>query len=394
MPLETQVFLLRILESGEYIRVGGSKVQKTDVRIVAATNVTLEEAVKKGKFRQDLYYRLSTVPIQVPPLRERQGDINLLFRKFAVDFSERQRTPSIQLDDKAKILLEKYHWPGNIRELKNLAEKISVLSTERLISAEDLIDYIPNILKRNLPIPAQSDDLNGNNFQEREILYKLLFDMKGDLNELKKLVFELISTNNLRVSDMNSFRQLQPSYAPTSNFYESEGYSNFQNNYPTENFDVNPRTHLENTEESPSLVINHVEDYHEVEDVEENLSLEDMEIRLITKALDKHNGKRKDAALELGISERTLYRKIDKYQANFEIKDVVIKLLKEELLNTQESLKIALQQNSDLIKRISLSSDCSNENHNFICSQDTSRNNLQIDDINNEDNLSQIIKLK
>ena len=194
MPLDTQAFLLRILENGEFIKVGSSKVQKTDVRIVAATNVRLLEKIKKGKFREDLYYRLSTVPIDVPSLRERPEDIHLLFRKFCIDFAERYRTSPIQLDDEAKLLLERYSWPGNIRELKNIAEKTSVLSEDRMVTAEDLVEFIPNLLKSNLPVIKEGN--NGETMQEREILYKLLFDMKGDLNELKNLVFDLIRKND------------------------------------------------------------------------------------------------------------------------------------------------------------------------------------------------------
>ncbi|MEM0992328.1 MAG: sigma-54 dependent transcriptional regulator, partial [Bacteroidota bacterium] len=190
MPQETQAFLLRILESGEFLRVGSSKVLKTDVRIVAATNVNLAEKVKQGKFREDLYYRLNTVPIAVPPLRDRSEDIYMLFRKFAVDFAEKYRTTPVQLDDRAQLMMENYHWPGNIRELRNVVEQISVLSEDKNIAAEDVLYFMPNILKRNLPIPSVQNEKN--DFQEREILYKLLFDMKSDLNDLKSLVFDLI----------------------------------------------------------------------------------------------------------------------------------------------------------------------------------------------------------
>ena len=307
MPLDTQAFLLRILENGEFIKVGSSKVQKTDVRIVAATNVKLLDKIKKGKFREDLYYRLSTVPIDVPALRERPEDIYLLFRKFCIDFAERYRTTPIQLDDKAKMLLERYSWPGNIRELKNIAEKTSVLSEDRMITAEDLLEFIPNLLKRNLP--AIQDDNNGETFQEREILYKLLFDMKGDLNELKNLVFELIRKNDLQVPDLQSLRQLMPSYSESN--YEEDFESQFPNSREEPNYPSINRT----PQDSSQPIIIETPVYHPAEEEEdENLLLEDMEMRLITKALRKHNGRRKDAAEELGISERTLYRKIDKYR--------------------------------------------------------------------------------
>lgn len=309
MPLDTQAFLLRILENGEFIKVGSSKVMKTDVRIVAATNVKLLEKIKKGKFREDLYYRLSTVPIAVPSLRERPEDIHLLFRKFCVDFAERYRTPPIQLDDKAKLLLERYNWPGNIRELKNIAEKTSVLSEDRMVTAEDLLEFIPNLFKRNLP--AVKSDNDGETMQEREILYKLLFDMKGDLNELKTLVFELIRKNNLRMPDIQNIRQLMPSY--TENDYEEAFDDVFSDHAEERNFSSIARKPKDTAQ---PIIIEAPVYHHSEEEEEENLSLEDMEMRLITKALQKHNGRRKDAAAELGISERTLYRKIDKYRIN------------------------------------------------------------------------------
>ena len=308
MPLDTQAFLLRILENGEFIKVGSSKVQKTDVRIVAATNVKLLDKIKKGKFREDLYYRLSTVPIDVPALRERPEDIHLLFRKFCIDFAERYRTSPIQLDDKAKLLLERYSWPGNIRELKNIAEKTSVLSEDRMVTAEDLLEFIPNLFKRNLP--TVKDENNGETLQEREILYKLLFDMKGDLNELKNLVFDLIRKNDLRMPDLQNLRQLMPSYDESN--YEED----FENHFPRrEEPSYQSITRTQQDSSQPIIIETPVYDHAEEEE-DENLSLEDMEMRLITKALRKHNGRRKDAAEELGISERTLYRKIDKYRIN------------------------------------------------------------------------------
>jgi DNA-binding NtrC family response regulator len=307
MPLDTQSFLLRILENGELIKVGSSKVLKVDVRIVAATNAKLLEKVKAGKFREDLYYRLSTVPIAVPPLRERTDDIYLLFRKFAVDFAERYRSMPIQLDEKAKLLVERYSWPGNIRELKNVAEKISVLSEERMISAEDLLEFIPNLFKRNLP--AIRKEAGEETMQEREILYKLLFDMKGDLNELKTLVFELIRKNNLRMPDIQNIRQLKPSFA------EDYGEA-FEDVFPNHGEDYSDPNPTRKPDSNQPIIIDSPAFHAEQEEEEENLSLEDMENKLITKALQKHHGRRKDAAAELGISERTLYRKIDKYRIN------------------------------------------------------------------------------
>jgi transcriptional regulator with PAS, ATPase and Fis domain len=309
MPLDTQAYLLRILENGEFIKVGSSKVMKTDVRIVAATNVKLLEKIKKGKFREDLYYRLSTVPIEVPALKDRPEDINLLFRKFCIDFAERYRTPPIQLDDKAKLLLERYSWPGNIRELKNIAEKTSVLSEDRIVTAEDLLEFIPNLLKRNLPTLRSDND--GETMQEREILYKLLFDMKGDLNELKTLVFDLIRKNDLRMPDIQNIRQLMPSYS--GSHYEEAFEDVFPNRAEEQNFSSVARKPKDTTQ---PIIIETPVYHHAEEEEDENLSLEDMEMRLITKALQKHNGRRKDAAAELGISERTLYRKIDKYRIN------------------------------------------------------------------------------
>lgn len=305
MPLDTQAYLLRVLESGEFIRVGSSKVIRTDVRIIAATNIDLAENVRKNKFREDLYYRLNTVPIYVPALRERDEDIYMLFRKFAVDFAEKYRTPPIQLDDRAKLLLERYRWPGNIRELKNVAEQLSVLAEERNVSAEHLLKIIPNIANRNLPmIPEQerNGSSGGATMQEREILYKLLFDMKNDLNSLKSLVSELIVSNNLRVSDSQNLRALQVPSLPSPSDMEEM-----------------PARMQEIFEEESSIsnqirpIIIDDETYETSEVVEENLSLEENEKELIRKALRKHNGKRKEASEDLGISERTLYRKIKEY---------------------------------------------------------------------------------
>lgn len=304
MPLDTQAFLLRVLESGEFIRVGSSKVQRTDVRIIAATNIDLAEQVKKGKFREDLYYRLNTVPIHVPALRERREDIYLLFRKFSVDFAEKYRTTPIQLDERARMLLENYNWPGNIRELKNVAEQLSVLSEERIVNAEQLIRLIPNITSRHLPmIPEKNGaETGGATMQEREILYKLLFEMKNDLNSLKSLISELIVSNNLRVPSNQNLQALQMQTLPASSITDlpPRAQEIFEEEMDQDMGQMRP-------------IIIEDEHYENSEVVEENLSLEDNEKELIRKALRKHSGKRKEAAQDLGISERTLYRKIKEY---------------------------------------------------------------------------------
>ena len=313
LPLETQAFLLRVLESGEYIRVGSSKVLRTDVRVVAATNVNLKERIQKGKFREDLFYRLNTVPIVVPPLRDRQEDIYPLFRKFAVDFAEKYRTTSIRLDDRAKLLIESYTWPGNIRELKNIAEQLSVLSEEKHISAEDLVDLMPNILKRNLPSIA--DIKNGNStgsFEEREILYKLLFDMKQDLNDLKRLVVELVSTNDLRMPEMSNLPQLAP-VPPRPESYNRT--TETTRNYDDYVFERPDSQSVVRDNDRPIFIDTNRANgnFQRAEEIDENLSLADNEKELIQKALRKHKNRRKDAASDLGISERTLYRKIKEY---------------------------------------------------------------------------------
>ncbi len=310
MPLDTQAFLLRVLESGEFIRVGSSKVIKTNVRVVAATNVNLLEKVKEGKFREDLYYRLNTVPITVPPLRERAEDIYMLFRKFVLNFSDKYHSSPIQLDDKATLILQSYTWPGNIRELKNVAEKVSVMAEGNLVDAEELLKIVPNLLDRNLPVIHSSEGRNNgsDNFQEREILYKLLFEMKSDLNDLKGLIFKLVEDNDLSMPEIPSVSGLlgspnvdyprpKPSYReyrnPEPSFEEANDFGNIQ----------------------PMIIHNNDSNhaFSETEEIEEELSLVEMEKRFITKALKKYKGKRKDAAEELGISERTLYRKIKEY---------------------------------------------------------------------------------
>ncbi len=313
MPLDTQAYLLRVLETGEFIRVGASSVQKTDVRIIAATNVALDERVKKGKFREDLYYRLNTVPIRIPALRDRPEDIYMLFRKFAVDFAEKYRTSPIQLDERAQAILESYSWPGNVRELKNVAEQASVLAEDKNISPEQLARFVPQIMKRNLPMIATGQHQNSEaNMQEREIFYKFMLDMKNDLNDLKALVVELIRSNDLRVSDAKALRGLRAPidfpHTPAINEAVDEG-------------DFLPEYHAD--EEQPidnkpvkPIILNHDAEsrFAQAEEVEDNLSLEEAEKGLIRRALKKHSGRRKEAAQELGISERTLYRKIKQYE--------------------------------------------------------------------------------
>ncbi len=312
MPLDTQAYLLRVLESGEFIRVGASKTQRTDVRVIAATNVNLEERVRKGKFREDLFYRLSTVPIRVPALHDRRDDIALLFRKFAHDFAEKYRMQPIRLDERAEMTLENYRWPGNIRELKNIAEQLSVLSEERLVTFEEIQRQMPQLLSRNLPVPTdRNGHTGGNDFQERDLLYKVLFDMKNDLNDLKGLIYELVKSNNLRMPDLTNIRQLQPSF-PTRSYpavnepiLETNGYNdNRPSFYPDDSGKVTPIIIDQNKS-------SHAYDKSEVEDAP--LAMDEIEKGAIKRALKKYNGRRKEAAEELQISERTLYRKIKEY---------------------------------------------------------------------------------
>jgi len=294
LPLGTQARLLRVLETGEYIRVGSSKVQKTDVRVIAATNKELLESTQSGKFREDLYYRLNTVPIRVPSLRDRKEDIALLFRKFASDFSDRYKGAPIQLDEEAKSLLMTYPWPGNVRELKNIAEQISVLSKEKNISARELKSFLPENNFNRLPVLVGGKAaLSQQEFaNEREILYKLFFDMKKDVNELKKMFFEILQNpgmaQNIPMYNNNMDNMKPDNKATVSN-------NNF--NQSNQAVFINP---------------NGEEIYHH-EAIEESLSIMDKEKELIIKALKKHKGKRKDASSDLGISERTLYRKLKEY---------------------------------------------------------------------------------
>jgi transcriptional regulator with PAS, ATPase and Fis domain len=272
LPIPTQARLLRVLETGEFIRVGSSKVQKTNVRIVAATNVNLLQAVSQGKFREDLFYRLSTVPIQVPPLRNRGNDILLLFRKFASDCAEKYRMPVIQLSEEARQMLLSYRWPGNVRELKNITERISVIEDSRDITSDILKTYLPDSGIDKYPVLVKEDEQKTFN-SEREILYQVLFDMRKDVNDLKKLVHELM-TGNIPMSMPD---ETQVSYS------------------------------------RPVPAVHTVPNIQEAETVEETMSLEDVERDMIRRALEKHNGKRKNAAADLKISERTLYRKIKEY---------------------------------------------------------------------------------
>lgn len=302
MPVQTQARLLRVLENGEFIKVGSSKVLKTDVRVVAATNVNLLEAVEKGKFREDLYYRLSTVPIFVPPLRERGQDIDLLFRKFASDFAEKYRVESIKLDDAAKEVLIRYRFPGNIRQLKNLVEQISALEMDRAVNAETLLKYLP---QNNSSLPAiyrGGESESAENINERDLLYKVLFDMKKDMNDLKKLVHDMLETGALdkdAISDNpNLFRNLDD-----NSILEEEPKSR----------DFSEPIYIQ-----PSAAEDEEYKYENVHDIvheeDESLSIEEKEKELIIKALRKNNNKRKYAAQDLGISERTLYRKIKQYE--------------------------------------------------------------------------------
>ncbi|MBK8600300.1 MAG: sigma-54-dependent Fis family transcriptional regulator [Flavobacterium sp.] len=300
LPLTTQVRLLRVLENGEFIKVGSSQVQKTNVRIVAATNVNLFDAIEKGKFREDLYYRLSTVDIMLPPLRERKDDIHLLFRKFAADFAHKYKMPPLKLDDHAVQVLQKFRWSGNIRQLRNVAEQISVLETNRDITAATLQSYLP-AEGSNLPSVIKDKKSDGDFSTERDILYKVLFDMKSDLYDLKKLTLELMKNGTGKVQDINP-NLIQKIYGSNGN--ESEI-----------TFEETPRTSVMTTPNNPTVFVDNDEQFQFAETVEEEevLKLEQKEIELIKKSLEKNKGKRKAAADELGISERTLYRKIKQF---------------------------------------------------------------------------------
>lgn len=294
LPLTTQARLLRILETGEYIRVGSSKVQKTNVRVVAATNINFQQAIEKGKFREDLFYRLNTVPIYLPPLRERKDDIHLLFRKFASDFATKYKMPPVKLTPDAEQMLVSYHWPGNIRQLKNITEQISIIEKNREISADTLSPYLPDYNINTLPTLVKSAATSnaGSDMNERDLLYKVLFDMKKDLNDLRKVVHGLVSSpGTLPAEDIQLVNRL----------YDGDS------SLPALNTNHDVMIH------QPMIVKEQANGYTQPIVVEESLSLQDKEIDMIKKALKKHKGKRKYAAQELGISERTLYRKINEY---------------------------------------------------------------------------------
>lgn len=302
LPLQTQVRLLRVLESGEFIKVGSSKVQKTNVRIVAATNVNIMDAISKGKFREDLYYRLSTVEIALPPLRERKEDIVLLFRKFASDFAQKYHMPAIQLDEHAQALLTDYRWSGNIRQLRNVAEQVSVLEQERQINAARIRHYLPD-RKSQLPALINKKERESDFSSEREILYKVLFDMKGDLNDLKKLTLDLIKNggdSELNESNQNLIKKI---------------YGNDESP-SSENLSHDPVPITPETPEISKVAVADKYSYAETIEEEEPLSLHEKELEMIKQALIRSNGKRKLAAKELGISERTLYRKIKQFDLN------------------------------------------------------------------------------
>ncbi|MDR0427778.1 MAG: sigma-54 dependent transcriptional regulator [Dysgonamonadaceae bacterium] len=298
LPLSTQARLLRVLEYGEFIKVGSSQVQKTNVRIVAATNVDLLKAIHKGRFREDLYYRLNTVPITIPPLRERREDIYLLFRKFAADFAEKYRMPAISLNEDAREVLLKYRWPGNVRELKNITERMSIFEQEREISAERLKTYLSTPDMEQLPALISSDADSRSFMNEREILYKVLFDMKRDINELKKLVPDMLdkksSSGNL--ADTGSYPLVRPYTTSVDNADENVVSVHYADEV-SEDAGKEPEPEPETETEKEDKI----------------LSLEEVEKSMIIKALERHNGKRRNAAQDLKISERTLYRKIKEY---------------------------------------------------------------------------------
>tara|TARA_B100001063_G_scaffold247298_1_gene292315 strand:+ start:1521 stop:2765 length:1245 start_codon:yes stop_codon:yes gene_type:complete len=293
LPITTQVRLLRVLENGEFIKVGSSKVQKTDVRIVAATNINMDSAIKKNKFREDLYYRLSTIEINIPPLRKRKNDIVLLFRKFASDFAKKYNMPTVRLDEEAQLLLKKYRWNGNIRQLKNITEQLSVLEQKRAITASILSSYLPNPIN-NLPALIEKESSNSDFSNEREILYKILFDMKKDLNELKKDIGKIKSDNpNFDISVLK-------------NLQKNDSEELIEKNELKNNLIPIKKDNITST-------ISDKYDFAEEIQEEETLSIQDKELELVIKSLERNNGRRKAAANELGISERTLYRKIKQY---------------------------------------------------------------------------------
>lgn len=290
LPLATQVRLLRVLETGEFIKVGSSKTEKTDVRIVAATNINMQEAIHKNKFREDLFYRLNTVQINLPPLRKRKEDIHLIFRKFAMDFAEKYRMPSVRLEDEAINLISSYHWPGNIRQLRNVTEQLSVVEESRMIDKETIKNYLPNNEIKTLPILHENSKENTTDFTEREILYKVLFDMKKDIGDLKKLTQKLMKENN--------------GFSKENSQLINETFSDYD--LLNENHPILLESQINQSDKTQTI------DAQEI-NPQESLSLQEKEIEMIKSALKKHLGKRKGAATELGISERTLYRKIKQY---------------------------------------------------------------------------------
>ncbi|MCF8296525.1 MAG: sigma-54 dependent transcriptional regulator [Saprospiraceae bacterium] len=296
LPLSTQVRLLRVLETGEFMKVGSSKVIKTDVRVVAATNINVPEAIQNGKFREDLYYRLNTVPIYVPPLKDRKEDVVLLFRKFAADFAERYRMPPIQLDPDAQMMLMNYRWPGNVRQLKNITEQISIIEKNKNISTETLSKYLPQATYNKLPVLFK--DVNKDpGLSERDLLYRVLFDMKKDISELKKLIADIISDEDLSQKTRDKSSQI---------------FRNLTEDDYNKKFDAIVKRE-EEMKFHHEFDVSEDDEFQETEIIEESLSIQKKEIDLIKKALERHNGKRKNAAKELGISERTLYRKIKEY---------------------------------------------------------------------------------
>lgn len=298
MPIGTQARLLRMLETGEFLKVGSSQVQSADVRVVAATNKNLLQNIQKGKFREDLYYRLSTVQIETPALRDRGNDIELLFRKFAADFAEKNRIENIRLTNEANNLLLRYPWPGNVRQLKNVAEQSAILANDKELNAEELSKFIPDVNNSNLP--SLVDNSRGDSFSEREILYKIMFDLKSDMNELKQFVLQMAKSNNI------STESLQGMGMSSSTDMQNLSLANYA-----------ASTNNHNNSSKNAFIINDQDNnYDDSEEIEESLSLADMEKSMIIKSLEKYNGKRKDAADELGISERTLYRKIKEYEIN------------------------------------------------------------------------------
>ena len=304
MPMGTQARLLRVLETGEYIKVGSSKVQRTDVRVVAATNKNLLEQTQKGRFREDLYYRLNTVPIRVPALRERPDDIELLFRKFCVDFADRYRTEPVRLTPAATQLLAAYPWPGNIRELKNVAEQISVLSTDKQIDSDELKPFLPDPHKF-LPVLAKQKPEGGDFSSEREILYKLFFDMRKDVTELKRMFFDILQNPKLAAELSERYPEAHLPQAGDNGYVGNPDY--FTEHHAAPDNKALPAS---------QPIILREQDVQRHEEIDESLTIADKEKELIVKALKKHRGKRKDAAMDLGISERTLYRKLKEYNIN------------------------------------------------------------------------------